>query len=191
MAQKTLAEIRVERDRVRVVATEGINPAAAKKAARMEAQATVEATIAEAERKATHNLTVTDLFKEWIKDGVARQDGNEELKRSFDKDVLPIIGDRPLSTLAGRDILAVLRGIRARSLNRSVVVRSNDIGQMLRWAEKRQPWRGLMVDGNACDLVDVEALLDADWKTDSAYHVDLPQHAVPHRGAYASRVVPC
>lgn len=161
--KKTLAEIRAERDRVRVVATEGINPTAAKKAARIEAQAAVEATIAETKRKATHNLTVTDLFKEWIKDGVARQDGNEELERSFDKDVLPIIGNKPLSILAERDILAVLRGIRARGLNRSVVVRSNDIGQMLRWAEKRQPWRGLMVDGNPCDLVDVEALLDADY----------------------------
>ena len=112
----------------------------------------MEATIAEAKRKATHNLTVTDLFKEWIKDGVARQDGNEELKRSFDKDVLPIIGDKPLSTLAERDILAVLRGIRARGLNRSVVGRSDDIGQMLRWAKKRQPWRGLMVDGKVSIL---------------------------------------
>lgn len=83
---------------------------------------------------------------------MARQDGNEELKRSFDKDVLPIIGDMPLSTLAERDILAVLRGIRARGLNRSVVGRSNDIGQMLRWAEKRQPWRGLMVDGKVSIL---------------------------------------
>lgn len=35
---------------------------------------------------------------------------------------------------------------------------------MLRWAEKRKPWRTLMADGNPADLVDVNKLLDHDYE---------------------------
>lgn len=81
-------------------------------------------------------------------DGVSRQDGNAELRRSFTKDVLPLIGKKPLRNLTEKDLLAVPRSIKTRGLNRTVVIRNNDIGQMLRWAEKRKLWRGLMADGN-------------------------------------------
>jgi len=58
----------------------------------------------------------------------------------------------------------VLRSVKARGLNRTVVIRNNDIGQMLRWGEKRKPWRGLMTDGNPADLIDVSKLLDHDYE---------------------------
>lgn len=35
---------------------------------------------------------------------------------------------------------------------------------MLRWAEKRKPWRTLMADGNPADLIDVNKLLDHDYE---------------------------
>lgn len=162
--KKSLAQIRAERDEVRASVTKGIEPAAARKAAKIEAQAAVAATIAEAERQAAENKTVTDLFEEWVREGVSRQDGNAELRRSFSKDVLPAIGDKPLRTLNEKDLLTVLRSIKARGLNRTVVIRSKDIGQMLRWAEKRKPWRTLMVDGNPSDLLDVNRLLDHDYQ---------------------------
>ena len=150
--KKSLARIRAERDEVRATAAKGIDPTAARKAAKIEAQAAVAATIAEAERQAAENKTVADLFDEWIRDGVSRQDGNAELIRSFKKDVLPLIGKKPLRNLTEKDLLAVLRSVKARGLNRTVVIRNNDIGQMLRWGEKRKPWRGLMTDGNPADL---------------------------------------
>ncbi|MFJ4453111.1 tyrosine-type recombinase/integrase [Pseudomonas sp. NPDC089392] len=162
--KKSLAQIRAERDEVRASVTKGIEPAIARKAAKIEAQAAVAATIAEAERQAAENKTVTDLFEEWMRDGVSRQDGNAELRRSFSKDVLPAIGDKPLRTITEKDLLALLRSIKARGLNRTVVIRSKDIGQMLRWAEKRKPWRTLMVDGNPADLIDVNKLLDHDYQ---------------------------
>lgn len=162
--KKSLAEIRSERDEVKVTVAKGIDPSTAKKAAKIEAQTAIEATIADAQRKATENLTVADLFEAWLKDGVARQDGNAELKRSFGKNVLPAIGENALSTLTEKDLLTVLRAVRARGLNRAVVILNNDMGQMLRWAEKRKPWRGLMADGNPSDLVDVEKLLDHDYQ---------------------------
>ena len=45
--KKTLAQIRAERDEVRASVTKGIEPATARKAAKIEAQAAVAATIAE------------------------------------------------------------------------------------------------------------------------------------------------
>lgn len=162
--KKSLAQIRAERDEVKVTVTKGIDPTAARKAAKIEAQAAIAATIAEAERQTVENKNVADLFEEWLRDGVARQDGNAELRRSFTKDVLPLVGKRPLRDLTEKDLLTVLRSIKARGLNRTVVIRSKDIGQMLRWAEKRKPWRTLMADGNPADLVDVNKLLDHDYQ---------------------------
>nr|WP_254872446.1 site-specific integrase [Pseudomonas aeruginosa] len=162
--KKSLAQIRAERDEVKATVTKGIDPTAARKAAKIEAQAAIAATIAEAERQAAENKTVADLFEEWMRDGVSRQDGNAELRRSFTKDVLPLIGEKPLRTLTEKDLLNVLRSVKARGLNRTVVIRSKDIGQMLRWAEKRKPWRTLMADGNPADLVDVNKLLDHDYE---------------------------
>lgn len=162
--KKSLAQIRTERDVLRTTTSKGINPTAARKAAKIEAQAAVDATIAQAERQAAENKTVADLFEEWLHDGVSRQDGNAELRRSFNKDVLPVIGEKPLRNLTEKDLLAVLRAIKARGLNRAVVIRSKDLGQMLRWAEKRQPWRTLMADGNPADLVEVNKLLDHDYQ---------------------------
>ena len=162
--KKSLAQIRAYRDEVKATTTKGIDPTAARKAARIEAQTAIAATIAEAERQAAENKTVADLFDEWIRDGVSRQDGNAELRRSFQKDVLPHIGKKPLRNLTEKDLLSVLRSVKARGLNRTVVIRSKDIGQMLRWGEKRKPWRSLMADGNPADLIDVSKLLDHDYE---------------------------
>ena len=142
--KKSLAQIRAERDEVKATVTKGIDPATARKAAKIEAQAAIATTIAEAELQAAENKTVADLFEDWLRDGVSRQDGNAELIRSFKKDVLPLIGKKPIRNLTEKDLLAVLRSIKARGLNRAVVIRSKDIGQMLRWGEKRKPWRTLM-----------------------------------------------
>lgn len=162
--KKSLAQIRAERDEVKAITSKGVDPSAARKAAKIEAKAAIAATIAKAELEDAENKTVSDLFDEWIQDGVARQDGNAELVRSFKKDVLPLIGKKPLRNLTEKDLLAVLRSVKARGLNRTVVIRSKDIGQMLRWGEKRNPWRTLMADGNPADLIDVNKLLDHDYE---------------------------
>jgi len=162
--KKSLAQIRAERDEVRAIAAKGIIPSVARRAAKIEAQVAVAATLADAERQIAENKTVAELFQEWLRDGVARKDGNAELRRSFTKDVLPIIGNKPLRILSEKDLLTVLRSVKARGLNRTVVIRNNDIGQMLRWAEKRKPWRTLLADGNPADLIDIKNLLDHDYQ---------------------------
>jgi len=120
----------------------------------------------ERQRKAAQerDRTVKDLFDTWVADGVARQDGNAELKRMFNKDVLPVIGGKLLRELSDKDILTMLRKLAKRGVTRMMVSAYYDTSQMLTWGGKRQPWRGLLVDGNPCDLVDIGNLLPADYE---------------------------
>jgi len=88
----SLAQIRRERDRARQQVSDGVNPSQAKQAARIEKQEAMEATIAKAKRDKVQDLTVADLFNEWIRDGVARADGNKAIRQHFELDILPAIG---------------------------------------------------------------------------------------------------
>ncbi|MGB3426145.1 MAG: site-specific integrase [Castellaniella sp.] len=161
---KSLAEIRAERDRIRTIVADGIDPNDAKKADRIKRQQAVAETIRKADEERIKAMTVQDLFDVWVSDGVARQDGNAELKRLFGKDVLPVIGEKPLRELTDKDILTMLRRMLKRGVTRQAVIAYNDVNQMLAWGEKRQPWRGLLMNGNPCDLVDVGKLLPADYE---------------------------
>ena len=45
--------------------------------------------------------------------------------------------------------------------NRLAVAVRNDLAQMYHWAEKRQPWRRLLAEGNPIDVVDIKTVVDA------------------------------
>jgi len=109
-----LAQIRKERDRARQLIAQGQNPTLAKQAAKIEKKAAIAETVAKEQRDRAANLTVSDLFNEWISNGVARQDGNEALRSSFVLDVLPVIGKKPLRSLRDGDLLDLLRNTKAR-----------------------------------------------------------------------------
>lgn len=157
--KKSLANIRAERDRVRVTTAEGIDPTAAKKAARIEKQKAVAATLAEAERDRVQVLTVQDLFDLWIVEGINRKDGNKEVARMFKRDILPHIGVTPLRGLTESALRALLRAaIEAGTVSKATHMLLG-VKQMLAWAEKRQPWRGLLIDGNPADLISEDSIL--------------------------------
>lgn len=171
--KRTMKEIRDERDRVRVVVSQGVDPVAARTAERIEQQKKVEATLAEEARRREEDQTVADLFKVWIADGVARRDGNAELRRSFDRDVLPAIGSVPVRLLTDKHLRDLLRAIVKAGKIRTAHVRYADISQMLQWAEKRQPWRKLLINGNPADLVEMTKLTPEDYR-DERSRVLLP-----------------
>lgn len=159
-----LADIRSNRDGARDRVKEGINPNTDKAAAKIEAQAEREAVIAQKAAADAERKTVRDLFNVWIEDGVARKDGNKELKRLFNKDVLPELGNIELRKLADTHMLALLRKVAARTGGRLTVVIYRGMTQMLLWAEQRKPWRGLLADGNPAKLINVENLLPDDYE---------------------------
>lgn len=162
----SLAQIRKERDNAMNQVKSAVDPATAKKATKYEAQRKLENEIAKHSIKSPEDLTFEDLYKEWLEHGVARQDGNAAIIRAFNKDVLPSLKDIRIRHLTDRDITSVLKTVKDRGLNRTVVVLYNDIGQMLRWAEKRKPWRALLSDGNPCDLINLKMILDKHYKAE-------------------------
>lgn len=99
----------------------------------------------------------------WIVDGVNRADGNAELRRLLEKDVLPAIGGKALRDLTENDIRAVLRAVVSRGANKLAVMIFGGIKQMLAWAEKRKPWRALLIEGNPAELIEIEKIVAADY----------------------------
>lgn len=158
-----LSTIRENRDQAKKLVSQGIDPRAKKEADKVEARLKVEATLkAEAETR-TQMLTFGDLFNVWVKDGVNRADKNKSLLMLFRNHALPTLEKITIKNLSENDLRKTYRKIISTGKQRTAVALSNDIRQMLRWAEKRQPWRLLLADGNPSDLVDVEKLLSQDY----------------------------
>ncbi|TFW33602.1 tyrosine-type recombinase/integrase [Massilia horti] len=155
----SLEAIRAERDRARALVKDGVKPADAKRAAKIEAQAEVEATIAEAARIEADNLPIRALYEAWILDGVSRSDGNAELRRCFEKDVLPAVGTKAVRHTTEGDLRVVLRAVIKRGAYRMASRLHSDLIQMFAWAEKRKPWRALMAEGNPAELIELNKLL--------------------------------
>ena len=152
----SLAEAVSENARIQALARDGID-IQVQKQERLDEQKRL------TEQKRIQDLTVKDLFEAWIADGVSRKDGNANISRAFSKDVLPSIGAIAIKEVTEHHLRGLYRNIVSRGAERTAVVVANDVRQMFRWAEKRQPWRGLLIDGNPTDLVDVKKLLSHDY----------------------------
>lgn len=158
-----MAAIRNERDKARDLIKAGIDPRANKVAVKIEAQAAVAEVIRADEQKRTEAFTFNDLYKVWIKDGVNRSDGNKYITGSFGKHAIPALGNIEVRQLTENHLRDVYRAIIAAGKTPTAVELSKDIGQMLRWAEKRKPWRALLIDGNPAELVDIKQLVPNDY----------------------------
>jgi integrase len=158
-----LEDIRADRDSARQLVRSGANPNDHKKALRIESQAKLEAVIADAERQVTESRTFVEMFKAWITDGVSRKDGNAEIQRAFNKDVMPAIGNKPVKLITEHDLRALLRSMVQRGVNRMAVRVYHDLVQLFDWAEKRQPWRGHMSEGNPVHLLEIKKIVAKDY----------------------------
>ncbi len=85
--RKSLTDIRKARNQARALIDEQINPNEHKKTAKAQAHAVTNAKAAQEKSTKVQTLTVQDLAKAWLLDGVARKDGNAELQRRFNKDL--------------------------------------------------------------------------------------------------------
>ena len=158
-----MTAIRAERNKARDLVKAGIDPRANKKVVKIEAQAAIVEVIRAEEQKRTEALTFNDLYKVWIKDGVNRSDGNKYITQSFGKHAIPVLGNIEVRHLTENHLRDVYRSIIAAGKTATAVELSKDIGQMLRWAEKRKPWRALLIDGNPAELVVIKQLVPNDY----------------------------
>ncbi|MHB1676817.1 MAG: tyrosine-type recombinase/integrase [Sulfuriferula sp.] len=159
-----LADIRAERDKAREAVGKGIDPRVQKVAAKIEAREAVEAVVKADEQRQAEILTFADLFNAGLEGGAFdRKDGNKDLIQVFNKNALPVIGCIEIRKLSEIHLRNLYRDIVNSGRKRAAVLLSRDIGQILRWGEKRQPWRSLLANGNPCDLVNVNSLLPKNY----------------------------
>lgn len=137
--RKSLTDIRKARNQARALIDEQINPNEQKKTAKALAYAAANVEAEQIKTTKVQTLTVQDLAKAWLVDGVARKDGNAELQRRFNKDLFPALGKTAVSSVSEHDIRALIRTVVNRGAHRQAISFFADITQMFSWARKRQP----------------------------------------------------
>ncbi len=167
----SLKDARSEVERIRALARQGIDIQVQQEQQRQaETKAHEEAQAAMASKFALNrveNLTVRELADAWLADGVRRKDGNVELQRSLNKDVFPEIGSIAVKSVTEHDLRTLLRKMVKRGVNRSAVVVHANLTQMFLWAEKRQPWRKLLTEGNPIQLIEIDKIVSPDYDLDN------------------------
>lgn len=155
----SIASIRKNRDQAKQLVAEGIDPRIKKVADKIEAKAAVLEIVRIDAQKRAEELTFKDLYDAWTQDGVSRSDGNKYIKQTFQKNAIPVLGNIQLRQLTEHHLRDVYRKIILAGKVATSVELSKDIGQMLRWGEKRKPWRTLLIDGNPSELVEIKKLV--------------------------------
>jgi integrase len=156
----SLESIRATRDAARDALKRRVNPNEKREADRLAERDRIKAAIDDDERRKADDASVESMVRSWLKSGVLRKDGNAELTRVFEKDVFPKIGTKALRATTEEDLRDVLGTVVKRGANRLAVTLCRDIRQAFRWAEKRQPWRRLMMEGNPAELLRIETIVD-------------------------------
>jgi len=139
-----IAAIRAERDRLKVEVESGSDPAERRKAERLKIKADQLEAVAEQEQRITElaaqqaRLTVRDLFERWASvDLIRRRDGGKEIRRMFEKDVLPIIGALAVEDVRKGHITGVTDALLARGVPRMAKLIFSLMRQMFRFAVDR------------------------------------------------------
>ncbi len=130
----SLKTARTEADRARELIAQCIDPRMDR--ARREAE---EAAQREAAERLRRRMTVNTLYEEWVTAEVKRRsDGGQEVRRTFTKDVLPVIGERYAEEIRRPDVIKILDKVKQRGV--SVMTRNmlGDIRQMFNYALLRE-----------------------------------------------------
>jgi len=141
----TMPAIRGERDRLAAIVREGRDPAEDKRAARLkaladqaEAVSVQEARLSKIEAQAAR-MTVKDLFERWERlELKRRKDEGAEVRRSFEKDVFPLLGNVAAEDVKRSMIAACLDAAVERGA--PIIARNllGDLRQMFGYAIKRE-----------------------------------------------------
>jgi integrase len=105
------------------------------KLAQLEAE---KATAATEQTRLANRKSVTELFEHWTKvDLVNRKDGGAEVRRMFEKDVLPFLGSIAVIDVKKGHITEVTDAMLARGVNRAAKIAFSLMRQMFRFAVDR------------------------------------------------------
>jgi integrase len=161
-----LEEIRREAAWCREQVEKGVNPQDKREADRLQAQADIRAVLAEEEARKSRDKPVASMVADWLSRGVRRADDNTELQRILGKDVLPTLSDIPTRLVSEEMLAARVRAVADRDSPRMAVVVFRILTQLYTWANKREPWRTLLREGqggNPMELVELKPLLPKNY----------------------------
>ena len=154
-----MATIRSNRDDARDLVSKGIDPRTKKQADKIQAQNIVDDVIQNAKSKEAQliveinkNKNVADLYHQWVVT-LNHSDGNKSITQLFNKHILPRLGNTPIKNLGESHISDLYKAIVDAGKYRTAVLTSKAIVQMFKWAEKRQPYREILLVQNPADLV--------------------------------------
>ncbi len=140
----TLRSIRKQRDTYRIEVDLGRDPLEARDASTLATKAEVAEAKANAQNRldaiahAQQRMTVSDLFDRWEALAlISRKDKGNEIRRMFNKDVLPELGTMAVEDIKKRHIAAMLDKVRERGVGRRVNLMLAQVRQMFRFALSR------------------------------------------------------
>jgi len=137
LSAKTLTAARDERDSIKAQVKKGVDPALEKK---LEQERQRQAQLAEQAELAKQQalITVRDLFERWAATDLQnRKDGGKEIRRMFEKDVLPIIGGLAVADVKKGHITEITDALLLRGVNRMAKLILSLVRQMFRFAVDR------------------------------------------------------
>ncbi len=141
---ESLRNIRKRRDAIRVQIEQGQDPLDIKNAQKLVSKAEVAEATASAQNRldtiaqAQKRMTVSNLFDRWEALALtSRKDKGSEIRRMFNKDVLPDLGTMAVEDIKKRHIAAMLDKVRERGVGRMVNLMLAQVRQMFRFALSR------------------------------------------------------
>lgn len=140
----SLIEIRNARTEAKRKLDNGIDPSLERKAEKLSDKADKLEAIAAAQSRIDtlaqqdQRITVYDLFERWASVHlVTRKDSGKEIRRMFEKDVLPILGNMAVEDVRKGHVTAVTDAMLARGIGRMVKLVFSLMRQMFRFAQDR------------------------------------------------------
>lgn len=103
------------------------------------------------ETEALKNKTVQDMFDEWVAD-LNHKDGNASIKQQFSNHVLPVIGSKKVRDLNASHLNLLYEGIVDAGKYRTATLIAKAVKQMFKWAERRKPYREILLEENPAEL---------------------------------------
>lgn len=141
---KSLKEIRDAHEAARQLLAQGKDPNEDKRITRLDKRAAQAEALAQAKVRIEHaealsaRITVADLFERWATvELIRRKDGGKEIRRMFQKDVLPTLGALAVEDVRKGHITAVTDALLARGVTRMAKLIFSLIRQMFRYAVDR------------------------------------------------------
>ena len=141
---KSLSQIRKTCEGARFSLAQGKDPNEGKRIERLQEKANQAEAIAQANARIVQaeamqaRMTVNDLFERWATvELIRRKDGGKEIRRMFQKDVLPVIGALAVEDVRKGHITEVTDVLLARGVTRMAKLIFSLIRQMFRYAVDR------------------------------------------------------